>query len=131
MHAEAERTERQLLPEVVTDLIQRHEQRRRARRAASATGFGTSPGMLWPGMRPFGGLDGGVEVRGPHHVQPLGLCTQNGINGTTMVRRTITATNTAVKARSIETDPSRTGLSTRRTGPITGSVMPWVIRRAW
>ena len=56
---------------------------------------------------------------------------QNGINGTTTVRRTITATNTAVNARSMETDPNRAGFSTRRTGPITGSVMPWVIRRAW
>jgi len=53
------------------------------------------------------------------------------VNGTTTVRRTITATNTAVNARSMETDPNRAGFSTRRTGPITGSVMPWVIRRAW
>jgi conjugative relaxase-like TrwC/TraI family protein len=34
MHAEAERTERALLPEVVAEVIQRHEQRRRARRTA-------------------------------------------------------------------------------------------------
>jgi hypothetical protein len=34
MHAEAERTERHLLPEVVAEVIQRHEARRRARRAA-------------------------------------------------------------------------------------------------
>ena len=34
MHAEAERTERGLLPEVVAEVIQRHEQRRRARRTA-------------------------------------------------------------------------------------------------
>ena len=61
----------------------------------------------------------------------LTLRPQNEINGTTTVRRTITATNTAVNARSMETDPSRAGFSTRRTGPITGSVMPWVIRRAW
>lgn len=33
MHAEAERTERHLLPEVVSDLLTRHEQRRTARRA--------------------------------------------------------------------------------------------------
>ena len=34
MHAEAERTERHLLPEVVADLLQRQDERRRARRAA-------------------------------------------------------------------------------------------------
>jgi hypothetical protein len=34
MHAEAERTEHHLLPEVVGELLQRHEQRRRVRRAA-------------------------------------------------------------------------------------------------
>ena len=34
MHAEAERTERHLLPEVVGELLQRHEQRRRGRRDA-------------------------------------------------------------------------------------------------
>ena len=34
MHAEAERTERHLLPEVVADLFQRHDTRRRARRTA-------------------------------------------------------------------------------------------------
>jgi conjugative relaxase-like TrwC/TraI family protein len=34
MHAEAERTECHLLPEVVADLIQRHQSRRRARRTA-------------------------------------------------------------------------------------------------
>jgi hypothetical protein len=34
MHAEAERTERGLLPEVVAEVIQRHEARRRARRTA-------------------------------------------------------------------------------------------------
>ena len=125
MHAEAERTERQLLPEVVTDLIQRHEQCRRVRPCR----FGY---RLWYVARDAVARHASLRwSRWPHHVQPLGLCTQNGINGTTMVRRTITATNTAVKARSIETDPSRTGLSTRRTGPITGSVMPWVIRRAW
>jgi hypothetical protein len=33
MHAEAERTEHRLLPEVVGELLQRHEQRRRVRRA--------------------------------------------------------------------------------------------------
>ena len=33
MHAEAERTERHLLPEMVSDLLQRHDERRRARRA--------------------------------------------------------------------------------------------------
>ena len=33
MHAEAERTERHLLPETVSDLLQRHDERRRARRA--------------------------------------------------------------------------------------------------
>src|SRR6202008_4766809 len=65
------------------------------------------------------------------HVQPLRLRPQNGINGTTTVRRTITARKTVVNARSMETDPNRAGFSTRRTGPITGSVMPWVIRRAW
>ena len=65
------------------------------------------------------------------HVQPLRLRPQNEINGTTTVRRTITARKTAVNARSMETDPNRAGFSTRRTGPITGSVMPWVIRRAW
>jgi hypothetical protein len=32
---------------------------------------------------------------------------QNGINGTTKVRRTITATNTAVNERSIEKDTNR------------------------
>jgi hypothetical protein len=32
MHAEAERTERHVLPEVVADLIQRNDQRRRTRR---------------------------------------------------------------------------------------------------
>ncbi|MCW2731813.1 MAG: hypothetical protein JWR13_2629 [Mycobacterium sp.] len=69
--------------------------------------------------------------RARRHVRPLRLRPQNGINGTTTVRRTITATNTAVNARSMETDPNRAGFSTRRTGPITGSVMPWVIRRAW
>jgi hypothetical protein len=56
---------------------------------------------------------------------------QKGSNGTTAVRSTMTATNTAVNARSMETEPNRTGFSTRRTGPSTGSVMPWVIRRAW
>jgi conjugative relaxase-like TrwC/TraI family protein len=34
MHAEAERTERHVLPEVVAEVIERHETRRRARRAA-------------------------------------------------------------------------------------------------
>jgi ATP-dependent exoDNAse (exonuclease V) alpha subunit len=34
MHAEAERTERALLPEVVAEVIERHEARRRARRTA-------------------------------------------------------------------------------------------------
>ena len=34
MHTEAERTERHLLPEVVADLLQRHDTRRRARRTA-------------------------------------------------------------------------------------------------
>ena len=34
MHAEAERTERHLLPEVVAEVIERNEARRRARRAA-------------------------------------------------------------------------------------------------
>ena len=34
MHAEAQRTERGLLPEVVAEVIQRHDQRRRARRTA-------------------------------------------------------------------------------------------------
>ena len=67
-------------------------------------------------------------AHGRRHTPPR---PQNGINGTTTVRRTITATNTAVNARSMETDPNRAGFSTRRTGPITGSVMPWVIRRAW
>ena len=33
MHAEAERTERHLLPEVVADLLERHDDRRRARSA--------------------------------------------------------------------------------------------------
>jgi hypothetical protein len=34
MHAEAERTERHLLPEVVAEVIERHQHRRRARRTA-------------------------------------------------------------------------------------------------
>ena len=34
MHAEAERTERHLLPDIVADVLARHEQRRAARRAA-------------------------------------------------------------------------------------------------
>ena len=34
MHAEAERTERHVLPDVVAEVSQRHETRRRARRAA-------------------------------------------------------------------------------------------------
>jgi hypothetical protein len=34
MHAEAERTEPTLLPEVVAEVIERHEARRRARRTA-------------------------------------------------------------------------------------------------
>jgi uncharacterized membrane protein len=34
MHAETERTERRLLPDVVGELLQRHEQRRRVRRAS-------------------------------------------------------------------------------------------------
>jgi hypothetical protein len=34
MHAQAERTEPGLLPEVVAEVIQRHEARRRARQAA-------------------------------------------------------------------------------------------------
>ena len=34
MHAEAERTERHLLPEVVAGVMQRHEARRRARHIA-------------------------------------------------------------------------------------------------
>ena len=34
MHTEAERTERHLLPDVVAELLQRHDTRRRARRAA-------------------------------------------------------------------------------------------------
>src|ERR1700687_1938716 len=70
------------------------------------------------------------EVRTPPHLQPLKLRPQNGINGTTTVRRRITATNTAENAKSRETDPSRTGFSTRRTGPITGSVMACRIRHA-
>jgi len=34
MHAEAERTARELLPDIVGGLLERHEQRRSARRAA-------------------------------------------------------------------------------------------------
>jgi hypothetical protein len=34
MHAEAERTARELLPDIVGRLLERHEQRRSARRAA-------------------------------------------------------------------------------------------------
>jgi hypothetical protein len=34
MHAEGERTQRELLPEVVAEVIERHEARRRARRTA-------------------------------------------------------------------------------------------------
>jgi hypothetical protein len=37
MHAEAERTEPTLLPEVVAEVIERHAARRRARRAAWQT----------------------------------------------------------------------------------------------
>jgi hypothetical protein len=74
----------------------------------------------------IGGLFSGSATSSPLRVHP-----QNGINGTTTIRRTITAANTAVNARSMEMDPNRTGFSTRRTGPIAGSVMPWVIRRAW
>jgi hypothetical protein len=33
MHTEAERTERHLLPDVASDLIERHEQRRRLRQS--------------------------------------------------------------------------------------------------
>jgi hypothetical protein len=42
MHAEAERTERHLLPEMVADLMQRHESRRRARRSAWTTHLRTA-----------------------------------------------------------------------------------------
>jgi hypothetical protein len=45
-------------------------------------------------------------------------------------RNTSTATNTAVKAKSIDSEPNRTGRSTLRTGAITGSVTLWVSRRA-
>ena len=59
VHAEAERTERHLLPEIVSDLLQRHDERRRARRAAGRRTSGPRSGGVsctngWPERQQFG-----------------------------------------------------------------------------
>ena len=69
-----------------------------------------------------------VTVRREH---PVGGVDRSGHHrAATIVRRTSTRMNTTVKARSIDTEPSRTGGSTRRTGANTGSVTACAIRRA-
>jgi len=108
------------------DLLPGRAGAREVRGGGEPGGVGTRLSGL-AGAAPLGvrwGILSGHRLHGPSLPATIGDVGQNGMSGTTTLRRRITATNTAVNAKSMLTEPNRTGLSTRRTGPITGSVIP-------